>query len=251
MSPSSVHSYISALWAHHKAMGLLSHQGNWRLHMTLKGIRRLGSSSRPPRHPLSLDDLKAMFMLINTFLPQDLVFWSALTLAFRALLRKGHYTLSPHTLCWGNLSLYPDHLVLIIPSSKTDQFGTRPHRIVLNSSPGSCLCPVFWLSELSRVHNPLESDFVFRVPTPHGWAPLDYAWFNARLKDLALRVGLSPVSVSTHSLRHGGASLMASLGSSMMEIRARGGWSSSAIFRYLHHSVDSLKTFDTLISSNV
>ena len=251
MAPSSIHNYISALWSHHRALGLEAFPSNYILQQTLRGIRRLGSSSRRPRHPLSVEELRAFFLCINTILPLDLVFWSALTLAFRALLRKSHYTPSPHTLRWRDVSLYPDHLVLLIPSSKTDQFSSRPHRIVLNSSPGCCLCPVKWLTELSRAHRPLEGDLIFRLPTPGGFIPMDYSWFNSRLKALSARVGLSPVTVSSHSLRHGGASLMASLGSTMMDIRARGGWSSSAMFRYLHHSIASLRRLDKLVSDSI
>ena len=251
MAPSSIANYISALWSHHRGLGLESHASDYRLQQTLRGIKRLGRSGRVPRHPLSLEDLKSLFATLNTILPDDLVFWSAVTLAYRSLLRKGHYTPSPHALRWRDVSIYPDHLVLIIPSSKTDQFSNNPHRIVLNSSPGSCLCPVKWITELSRAHSPLESDMLFRLPRPGGFIQMDYHWFNARLKQAASSIGLSPVAVSSHSLRHGGASFMASLGSPMMDIRARGGWSSAAIFRYLHHSIDSLRTMDKLISERL
>ena len=80
---------------------------------------------------------------------------------------------------------------------------------------------------------------------------MDYTWFNNRLKHLSTLVGLSPVAVSSHSLRHGGTSFMASLGSSLMDIRARGGWSSSAVFSYLNHSVDTLRTLDAHVASKL
>ena len=251
MAPSSISNYVSALWSHHRGLGLESHALDYRLQQTLKGIRRLGRHGRIVRHPFSLEDLKSIYATLNTILPNDLVFWSAVTLAYRSLLRKCHYTPSPHTLRWRNVSIYPDHLVLIIPSSKTNQFSSNPHRIVLNSFQGSYLCPVKWITELSRAHSPLEDDFIFRLPHPGGFVPMDYAWFNTRLKLAASNIGLSPVSVSSHSLRHGGASFMASLGSPMMDITARGGWSSSAIFRYLHHSIDSLRSMDKLISERL
>ena len=251
MAPSSIYNYLSALWTHHRSLGLESFASDYRLQQTLRGIRRLGHSNRRPRHPLSVEDLRSIYSSLNTFLPQDLVFWCAITLAYRALLRKSHYTPSPHSLRWRDISIYPDHIILCIPTSKTDQFSMRPHRIVLNSSPGSFLCPVKWLSELSKAHKPLEHDFIFRLPVPGGLVPMEYSWFNNRLKEVSARVGLSPVTVSSHSLRHGGASLMASLGSTMMDIRARGGWSSSSMFRYLHHSIESLRLLDRNISSNI
>ena len=251
MSPSSIRNYLSAVWAHQRSLGMQTYLDDYALRLTLRGVRRLGNASRPPRHPLSTQELLAMFDEINTLLPWDLVFWAAVTLAFRALLRKSHYTPSPHILQWKDLSIYPDYLVLVLPSSKTDQFSERPLRIVLNSSPGSPLCPVFWLSELARVQRPLETDFIFRTPSALGYQPLDYCWFNSKLKYLASVIGLDPSCVSSHSLRHGGASFMSAKGSEMLDIRARGSWASSAIYNYLHHSVSTLRTKDSVVSSSL
>ena len=184
-----------------------------------------------------------MYQELNLLLPCDLTFWACTTLTFRALLRKCHYTVSVHNLRWRDLSLYPDHLDLTLPSSKTDQLGSNPLRVVLNASPGSPLCPVSWLLELSRVHHPLEADFIFRLPAPGGLYPATYQWYNSMLKDLAARVGLDPNTVSSHCF-------MSSLGSDMIDIRAKGAWASSTVFTYLHHIVDSLRLKDSLISTN-
>ena len=251
MAPGSVGNYLSALWMHQRLLGLPSYASDYRLLRTLRGIKRLGRSSRLARHPLSLTDLQSMHLEVNTLFPLDLAFWTALTLAFRGLLRKSHYTSSRHNLHWRDVSLYPDHIVIRVATSKTDQFGSHNHRILLNASPGSPLCPVFWVSELARVQNPLESDPLIRVPSPYGLAPMSYCWFNYKLKTLAGIIGLDPASISSHSLRHGGASFMSSQGSSLMDIRARGGWASSAIFRYLHHADATLLKQDLLVSSSV
>ena len=251
MAPSSVSNYLSTLWAHQRTQGFEAYSSDYILRLILRGIKRLQSSSRKPRHPLSKQELLMIHQEINTLLPLDLTFWAITTLAFRALLRKAHYTSSVHNLRWCDLSIYPDHLVLTLPSSKTDQFGTNPLKVVLNASPGSPLCPHFWLLELSRVHLPSETDFIFRVPAPGGLFPVNYRWYNDRLKSLATAIGLDPASVSSHSLRHGGASFMSSLGSDMIDIRARGAWASSAVFTYLHHTTDSLRRKDELISSNL
>ena len=173
----------------------------------------LGHSTRKDRHPLSPQELASIFMEINTLLPWDLAFWAAVTLAFRALLRKSHYTYSRHTFRrLGDVSLYPDHIVIRVRSSKTDQFSTREHRIVLNSSPWLNLCPVHWITALARAQNPLESDYLIRVPGNLGLGPLSYPWFNQKLKDLSASLGLDPTTISSHSLRHGGASFMSAQG---------------------------------------
>ena len=248
MAHSSIVNYLSALWHFQLSRDYPSYSSHFTVVQTLRGIRRSLSRSRPARLPLSVPQLLSIYQELNTLLPHDLTFWAAVTLAFRALLRKCHYTRSCHTILWRDISIYPDHLILVVRSSKTDQFSSTPHRVVLNSSPGSRLCPVFWLSELARAHHPSEEDPVFRVPVPGGLVPITYHWFNSRLKGLSAAIGLDPSVVSSHSLRHGGASHMASLGADIADIRARGSWASSAIFRYLHHSDETLRAKDALVS---
>ena len=89
MAPSSISNYLSALWSHHRGLGLDSHASDYRLQQTLKGIRRLG--------PFSTEEFRSKYVTLNTILPHDLVFWAAVTLAYRSLLRKCHYTPSPHS----------------------------------------------------------------------------------------------------------------------------------------------------------
>ena len=228
MTPSSIVNYLSALWHRQKALGHCSHSSSWILQQTMRGLRRCFRPITVPRRPLSVGDLRLIFSNINTLLPLDLVFWAAVTLAFRALLRKCHYTVSTHSLLWSDIALYPDHLTLTIRSSKTDQFSVKPHPIVLNASPGSDLCPVFWLYGLARAHRPLECDFVFRAPGPGGLTRLSYHWFNNKLKELCSAVGLDSSHISSHSLHHGGTSLMSALGCDIADIRARGSWASSS-----------------------
>ena len=251
MSPASISNYISAVWSHQRSLGMEAYSSNYILSLVLRGIKRLSHSQRKPRHPFSKQDLFLLFQEINTLLPSHLTFWCIITLAFRALLRKCHYTPSPHTLRWRDISIYPDYLSLTLPSSKTDQFGSRPHRIILNSTPGSPLCPVYWLRELARVQKPLESDFIFRIPIPGALIPVPYLWFSQRLKNFSSAIGLDPAVVSSHSLRHGGASFMSALGSDIIDIRARGSWASSAVFNYLHHSDETLRSKDNLIASQL
>ena len=251
MSPASISNYLSAVWSQQRSLGFESYSSDYILRLILRGIRRLKTLSKKARRPLSKQDLLSFFQEINTLDPRDLCFWAALTLAFRALLRKCHFTSSTHNLHWRDVSIYPDHLILVLPSSKTDQFSEHPHRIVLNASPGSPLCPVFWLSELSCVFKPLETDIVFRLPSPPGLVPMSYSWFSSRLKALATAIGLDPVTVSPHCLRHGGASFMSALGSDLIDVRARGCWASSSVFTYLHHSDESQKLKDLKISSNL
>ena len=250
MVPSSIYNCLSAMWGRQQLLGYHPHSNDFRLRHILLGIRRLGHPSRASRWPISLDDLQSMYLEVNTLLPLDLACWTAVTLAFRGLLRKSHYTYSSHTLLWLDVSLYPDHLVIRLRTSKTDQFATHGHRILLNASPGSFLCPVFWVGELARVQKPLESDFLIRVPSLLGLGPLSYPWFNYKLKSVAGSIGLDSAVVSSNSMAME-ASFMSAQGSTLLDIRARGGWASSAVFRYLHHTDSTLLKQDLLVSSSI
>ena len=248
MTPASIVNYLSAVWHRQQVLGYESHATNFIVQQTIRGLRRCFARPSSSRSPISVDNLKDLYSFFNMLLPSDLVFWAAVTLAFRALLRKCHYTVSSHSLQWSDVHLYPDHLVLTIRSSKTDQFSMNPHRIVLNSSPGSILCPIYWLGALADAHIPREDDFIFRTPGPHGLCRMPYLWFSKGLNQLARAVGMDPSNITSHSLRHGGASLMSALGCDIADIRARGSWASSAIFRYLHHSDDTLRMKDSVIA---
>ena len=251
MIPSSIINYLSAVWYKQLELGHESHASSFIVHQTIRGLRRCHISNTSPRYPLAVTDLNLLFSELNLLLPSDLAFWGAITLALRALLRESHFTISRHSLKWADVTLYPDHLILLVRSSKTNQFSAHPHRIVLNASLGSDLCPVRWLYALSRAHHPLESDFIFRTPTTGGLSRFSATWFNQRLKSLSAKVGLNSTHISSHSLRHGGASYMSALGCDIADIRAWGSWASSAIFRYLHHSDETLRSKDLTVSTRL
>ena len=59
----------------------------------------------------------------------------------------------------------------------------------------------------------------------HG-KPLSYSYVNTRLKSLAMELQLPWSNVSTHSLRHGGATLLKDLGMNVNDIMKKANWKS-------------------------
>ena len=212
---------------------------------------RRGQSPRLSRLPLSPQDLLKMYRHINTLLMGDLCFWSALTTAYRSLLRKSHYTVSPHVLLRRDVRVTKDFMILSITTSKTDQFGLSPHSIVLKASPGSPLCPVYHAYELSRVVEHKPSDPFFSHPCPGGTRPLTYSGFSTKLKSLAASIGLDPNLVSSHCIRHGGASFLSSLNLPLEDIIQRGNWHSSSVSLYIHDSFQAQLTRDTPVATKL
>ena len=251
LAPSSVGNYMSAVWYHQQYLGFVSHSHEFRVRMTLRGIMRRGHYTRLSRLPLAPSHLLKFYQLINTLLPEDLLFWSAVTLAFRALLRKSHYTPSPHVLLRSDIQLERGYMIIKIRTSKTDQFGHEPRSIVIGASPGAPLCPVYYVSELCRITNHSPSDLLFSIRGPAGLNPLSYSGFTHKLKALASTSGLDPSLVSPHSLRHGGASFLSALDLPLQDIMCRGNWHSDAVNLYIHDSVPTMLSRDSPVATKL
>ena len=88
-------------------------------------------------------------------------------------------------------------------------------------------------------------DFLLRLPKPQSRHPVSYSFLNSKLKKLSKELGLPSERISSHSLRHEGASFLVSLGVSLDFIKSRGNWKSSAVYEYLHNSDVQLLEFDS------
>lgn len=96
---SSICNYVSAIWSLHEFMGHSpSAKGAFLLTCTLRGAKRLLGDTTLSADPLLPEHLKLIFYKLNFGKLEDLVFWCVLCLSFRCLLRKCHFTSSPHML---------------------------------------------------------------------------------------------------------------------------------------------------------
>ena len=69
-----------------------------------------------------------------------------------------------------------------------------------------------------------------------------YTWLSSKLSLLWQRVGLE--KITSHSLRHGGASPMSNVQTSLIDIRNLGDWRSLSVLLYLTRSLESKIEFD-------
>ena len=173
-----------------------------------------------------------MFACLNLLNLDDLVMWSAITLAFRAVLRISNVCGKSHALLFKDIELFHDRIVIKLASSKTNQFASRPHVIVIVANSASKLCPVYWLKEMLRLSRPSQGDRLFRLYSNGQWVPMTQSWFSKRFKLLSIKAGLGQ-GYSTHSLRRGAASHMSELDYKLTEIKQRGGWASSTVLKYI------------------
>lgn len=128
-------------------------------------------------------------------------------------------------------SIIPHHLVGIIPArwllfnvgqSKTDQFSEGRVNLHEAQPSGGCIVSVMEsYFRASFLRGALPSDSLFDVP---GLPTLSSTSISRIMKDTATSLGLPPTRVSTHSLRYGGATMLAAAGFPEYIIAMYGGW---------------------------
>lgn len=228
---SSICNYLSAVWSLHEFMGQTPvAKGAFLLACTLKGAKRLLGDTTLSADPLLPEHLKLIFSQLRVNKLEDLVFWCALCLSFRCLLRKCHFTSSPHMLMRSQVEFTEYGIMVNIISSKTIQFKERILRIPVVASPGSILCPVRWLKVyLSLCNVPKNGPLFLNLKSGK---PLSYDRFSYRLKTLVKKVGIQG-RITCHSLRRGSATFLSRLGLPLQDVKMYGDWKSLSVLLYL------------------
>ena len=230
---SSVTNYLSAvcnLLKSHGGFGI--DYSDYSIKSALRGLRRVSAKGRGKARALFPRDLLQLFNVLDVSLYDDLLFWSAVTLAYRCLFRSSNVC-GPHALKRCNVKFTVEGMTVRVVSSKTDQFGDKPREIVVTENSASVLCPVAWLKRLCLIAKPHTSDCVFRVKVVGGTSPMSYSWLRRKLSDVVSKAGLSGTGISTHSFRRGSASFMSGIGYELSDVKRRGGWASNTVLEYI------------------
>ena len=242
LKPISIRNYLSAVWFFQKLKGHPDFSSNFMFKLTLDGIERSSDSETNVRYPLSPGDMLRIYSYLDMNVGVDKLFWVSIVVAFRGILRCGHVCNSVHSLRVRDVVVTTKYVKLHIRSSKTDQFGKKPYDVFLQRLHNSPLCQALILLDLITVSrtNPNARIFTCRGQMQ------EYNYINSRLKSLAVVIGLPIHRVSTHSLRHGGATFLKDLGMSTNDIMKKGNWRSNAVYKYLHDSRKDLLKLDVL-----
>lgn len=234
---STICNYLSAVWSLHDYIGVPSSAKNsFMVKCTLRGARRLLGDTVLTADPLLPEDLILLYRQMDFSNLTDLMFWSALVLMYRCLLRKGHVTASPHNKLRSNLEFMSYGACLTVYSSKTIQFRERVVKIPIVRSQGSILCPVRWLRKyLSQVQVKPGSPLFLM---PRSLKPMSYSYFTDRLK-LAIKGAGLVGRYTSHSLRRGSATYLSRLGLPLHDIKLFGDWRSLSVLLYLSGDVQT------------
>lgn len=246
---SSICNYLSSVWSLQEMLGYMpSAKGDFLVRCTLRGARRLLGDSVLSSDPLLPSDLMKIYNVMDFKKLKDLTFWTALCLAHRCLLRKGHFTASPHNLMRQDVEFTDYGLKIIIRSSKTIQFREREVIVPIVASPKSLLCPVRWLRKYLKLVYVAPSSPLFVIPKTQ--SPLLYRNFSARLKS-AVRDGKIKGKITTHSIRRGSATFLSRLGMPLHDIKVCGDWRSLSVLLYLSGDLQTRLIKDVHIAESL
>lgn len=203
---------------------------------TLMGAKRLLGDKVLSADPLLPSDLMLLYGHLDFKSFHDLMFWAAVCLAFRCLLRSCHYTGSIHHIKRNDVVFTSYGLCLTIRSSKTIQFRERELVVPVIASPGSALCPVRWLKKYLKVSKVKSSGPLFVVPGSK--SPMSYKFFSKRLSTLLAATNLKG-NFSSHSLRRGSATFLSRIGLPLHDIKTYGDWRSLSVLLYLSGDIET------------
>lgn len=246
---STIVNYVSSIWGLHNYMGIEPiAKGNFLISCTLRGARRLLGDAVLTSDPLLPEHLMKLYACMCYSSVFDLVFWSALCLGYRCLLRKCHFTQSTHSIARDDVTFTSYGMCVVIRSSKTIQFSERTLKIPVVSSPGSLLCPVRWLKKYLSLVNVPHGGPLFINPRTR--RPLTYGAFTKRLKT-AIAVSNIKGHFTSHSLRRGCATYLSRLGLPLQDIKTYGDWRSLSVLLYLSGDHDTRLIKDASVAKSL
>ena len=211
-----------------------------RIRAMVKGIERAPNPHRAAqREAITLQDLAkvSQFLATSNYCNHDrAMLWAATTVGFYGLLRAGEFTaasttaeITASTLTCAQAHVTSTLVQINLKVTKTSQNGDGGV-VTLHPSGGS-ICPVSALN-CYLTYIPLSQR--------NGSSPL-FRFADGRnlTRDNVtqlLRSSLRRTTVSSHSLRIGGATLMAATGATGYEIQVAGRWQSQCYVRYVRQN---------------
>ena len=152
-----------------------------------------------------------------------------------------------------DITVNPDHLIIFVPTSKTDQYRNGNQVFIAQTNrhlcPHALLLRYFYLSSIHPIQTNTSSDpsklpVVVQRQLPFLLNVLVTKGYLAEIiKEAISSVGLDPKQYSTHSLRSGGASFMANSQGNNPNLKLQGRWKSdTSKDMYVKDSLESRLT---------
>lgn len=235
IKPTSIESYLTGI-SHYLSVFYPS-MPQWRaaplLQQTLRGCKKIHGSPIQRKRALSLSDLTTMTMTLQSSKKfDDMLFVALLLVGFYGLLRLGELVYPDDTsldqpkkmIRRSTIQLQASSLRFQLPYHKADRFYEGNTILILpNNGPADPITAVARYILLRDRYFPNATDMWLRGD---GARPRR-RWFITQLKSFQLG------DVAGHSLRSGGATMLAESGVRLDIIQALGRWSSEAFRGYI------------------
>jgi len=256
IKPQSIKVYLAGVRALHISNGFHSPFTNTiKLNQTLRGIEREHSTIITQKLPITFDLLCKLYAFIDFSDIDNIVYWSAMTLAHFLLLRAGEFVVTDpsQTILSINdieINLTEDrreYIALNIQTSKTDQAS---HGITLYTGHANhkvcAVCAMKANLRVQRQQSTSTTSPLFRLSTGFAMSRQDLKTFLSTLLRL---LNIPSEHYSTHSFRIGGATSAAVAGLKDYEIKMLGRWTSDCYKRYIRSPISMFLHISQQIST--
>ena len=225
-------------------------QDNFEIMVTMRGVKRTLGDVTDQARPATLSDLMAIFSALDMGVMEDLAFWVALLLGFRGLLRKSNILEVDLAVKRSDVRWESWGVGVVVRRTKTICFKERELFIPFVPIPDSIFCLYFYLTLLwSQLDYPgLDSQLVVFMKAGC-YVRASYTWYSKKLTKLCMCLNLE--KMSSHSMRCGGASLLAENEVSLIDIKNLGDWQSMSVLFYLTRTLQSKVKLDASIVRNI
>ena len=225
---STIQTMVSAISYIHQLYGADDPSKKFFIKKMLQGSKKINNSV-DIRMPITLSILKQLIEAAESIFCskyERVVFKAMCVLAFNALLRVGEMTKSKNNLQFDCIELRNDMVVAYFPRYKHNYEGGST--LYLPKIKGSEVCPVQASKQYIALRGNTPGPFFLKIDN----TPFSRAQFVNNLKVALKFCGLSDLRYKTHSFRIGGATHLAQLGKSEIQIRQAGRWQSNAFAKY-------------------
>ena len=236
LKPSSIKQYLNIIRLLHLECQLPNPcEDSWYLKITLAGIDKVKGTEIKRKQPVTPEQLLVLQSKLDFASNNDCIFWAACLTMFFGLLRKSNL-FGPDSEGWKKdkhltrncVRVSDIGLKIICVWSKNNQSRERVHTITLERLTGHSLCPVAAVENMYHVLGEKEADSKA--------FPMTGSAFNKKFR--ALLGGCE--SVSSHSLRRGGATWALSCGTPGEIVKIMGDWKSACYLNYLDQIPDNV-----------
>ena len=167
-------------------------------------------------------------------IPYHVVLLKALFVAaFYGLFRVGELTIQNSgvvSINVENVTMSKERIVFAITKFKNNKTN-KSFDVVINKQPNNVWCPVKIISDYVTLRGSQPGPFFCFANLQN----VTRNFFSSRLSKCLLFCGFNPKLYQSHSFRIGGASYLASLGYTDLQIKLIGRWNSDVFIRYIRN----------------